>query len=131
MVPTDQDVFLLNELAGDATRLAAQAAKQPEVFVAWCRATLAAAAQGPGLAHLLALPEDERRPLAQLLLHAATCHHYAVATAAAAAARAGRPWDGWPYEQPCREPLFAALKPTHQAWLISDVLDAVWCADSR
>lgn len=115
-------------------------------FDRWVRAALSRAARGAGAGALLALPARRRAALARLLLHAASCHHYAVATAwqLPGWAATGHPRNSsggggnvgggggpptawaWPYEEPCVEPLFAALIPQHQMWLITDVLSALW-----
>jgi hypothetical protein len=102
------------------------------------------AALKPGIEGVLELPGPARASLARALLHAAVCHHYAVATAAddAAEAAAGAgpggvappsalpqlpPAVAWPYPgRPCSEPVFAALPAQQQAWLIAEVLEALW-----
>jgi len=148
-----QDTVIQDRYAQTQEKLLRKATKDADALAAWARSMLIAAAQGPGLAHLLALSDEDRMPLAQLLLHAATCHHYAVASAAAdlslgslgsdsskqggsgagagAAPAAAGAINAWPYDEPCAEPLFAALAPQHQAWLTSDLLVAVWTGDAR
>ncbi|KAI8466774.1 MAG: hypothetical protein J3K34DRAFT_460704 [Monoraphidium minutum] len=125
----------------DPLAAAALAARDPKCFRSWALAALARAVarlRAPGLAGLLRLPADARIAVARALLHAATCHYYTAASAAEAweedddeGAVGGAPPGGWaavhwPYEEPCCEPLFAALSPAHQWWLISDVLAALW-----
>ncbi|KAI8466771.1 MAG: hypothetical protein J3K34DRAFT_483528 [Monoraphidium minutum] len=98
-------------------------------------------------AYTSAIERDERLAVARALLHAATCHYYAAVSVAEARELGGgddcgggaadpSPAGGgggggwaavhWPYDEPCCEPLFAALSPAHQWWLISDVLAALW-----
>jgi hypothetical protein len=113
----------------DAARLAGQ--KPHNLLGPWCRAALARATQRPGFGHLLGLPQAERLAVAMVLLHAATCHYYATAEAAAGDGRdagcgGGGRCTAWPYSEACCEPLFASLRPQHQWWLISDVLAALW-----
>lgn len=126
---------------------AQQAAANPHTFGQWCCTTLQRSTQKFGFTHLYGLPEDERLKIARLLLHAATLHYYTVACASQApdpthaaatssgAAHAHAPGrmprvaangNAWPYDEPCAEPLFAALKPQHQWWLITDILVQLW-----
>ena len=115
---------------------------------------LAGAARPRGILSVTALPPEQRVPVARLLLHAATCHLYALApppaplwppetacdggvsAAGIATSRNGSEQrqeasraapSKWPYDEPCCEPLFAALSVRQQFVLISDVLTAVWC----
>jgi hypothetical protein len=109
---------------------------EPRLLYEWCCAAIARAGVQPGLAHVLGLPDLERLPVARLLLHAATCHFYASAEAAAGYGSAGGGGGGgscgaWPYREACCEPLFASLRPQHQWWLISDVLAALWAPQRR
>lgn len=161
----DGDDGLWEELAhaaGDPAMLPHHAARDPKLLAIWCRAALQRAARDDGFDHLAGLPADQQLSLARVLLHAATCHYYAVEDAwpldsrcfqalsacaaaisdadspealllrtlqqacEAAPAAAAAP-SGWPYEEPCSEPLFAALSPQHQFWLISDVVTWLWC----
>jgi hypothetical protein len=113
-----------------AARLAAH---DPGVFALWCSTTAARAAVEPGFGHLLGLPEGQRTPVAKVLLHAATCHYYATAEAAAGRGDddgcGGGSCAAWPYPEACCEPLFASLRPQHQWWLISDLLAALWAPE--
>lgn len=134
----------------DAYKLAELAAKVDSAFFhAWCCTVLSRSTRKPGVAHLLQLPDSERVPVARLLLHAAASHYYAVESACQSASAAAAPpcsdpgshavagpslppcdaGSAWPYEEPCEEPLFAALRPQHQMWLITDILLALWSED--
>lgn len=126
---TADDLKLLATAGGDDS-LADRAAGDSRLLTAWARAAIAQAGQEAGFGHICSLPEELRQQLAQLLLHAATWHHYAVAAAAEArGGGGGGSLDGWPHAQACSEPLFAALSPQHQAWLISDVLVGLWAPE--
>jgi hypothetical protein len=117
------------ESESDPCALPTRAAREPAVLRAFCRYAAASAVRQPGFAHLLDLEDEPRHAVTRLLLHAATCHFYAVESAAAAAAAGSSHHSNssaaWPYDEPCSEPVFAALSLRQQFWLVSEVVTGV------
>jgi hypothetical protein len=123
-------------------------AANDELFPSWVAGMLLRAPRRVGLRHLVDDAADgERSCAADALMQAAVRHLYAVGQRAAEDAGGGssgecggssfddvdgdgcgRPGTAsWPYDEPCREPLFAALGGRHQFGLISEVLVALSC----